>query len=78
MKIILLMIIAIGIIGFESMPYSHASCATPLLGLPVLCFDSFMIDNNGVTEESIMNHIYGYIGANYDEWYVSDRDRALK
>ena len=55
---------------------AFASCAAPLIGPAGPCFDSFMINNEKISEESIMNRIYEYINANYDSWQMSERNWA--
>ena len=55
------------------MSHAHASCAPPLFGSTEPCFDSYSVSRDQVTEEYVMNHIYKYIDASYDNWQMSDR-----
>ena len=48
------------------MRYVHAACIAPSSGPPKPCFDSYMGNRDGITEEYIMNHIYDDIDARYD------------
>ena len=75
MKTDLLIILAIGIIGFTTIPYSYASCAAPLFGPPGPCFDSFMVSTDTpLTEHSIMENYARNIEMNYGDWQMSDRN----
>ena len=75
MKTRLLIIFAIGIIGFVAIPYSYASCAAPLFGPPGPCFDSFMVfTDTPLTEQSIMENYARNIEMNYGNWQMSDRN----
>lgn len=74
MKIILLMIFAVGMIGF-GVQYSYASCAAPLLGSPGPCFDSFSVYADSPLDEKIIMENYARnIEINYDDWQISNRD----
>ena len=74
MKTSLLVILAIGIIGFAAIPYSYSSCAAPLLGPPGPCFDSFSVfAGPPLTEKSIMENYARNIELNYGDWQMSDR-----
>jgi predicted secreted protein with PEFG-CTERM motif len=75
MKTNLLIILAIGMIGFVAIPYSYASCAAPLFGPPGPCFDSFSVFTGPrLTENSIMENYARNIELNYGEWQMSDRN----
>ena len=52
---------------------AHASCIAPLSGPTEPCFDVFIESSYQITEEYVMNYIYEYIEANYDNWQMSDR-----
>ena len=54
------------IAGRLEIRYAHAICIAPPSGLPKPCFDSYMGNRDGITEEYIMNHIYDDIDARYD------------
>ena len=61
--------------GMLEIRHAHATCIAPPSGLPKPCFDSYLKSRDRVTEGYIMNHIYEYIDANYnDVWQVSDRE----
>jgi hypothetical protein len=75
MKIGLLIIIAIGIIGFTAIPHPYAFCAAPLFGSPGPCFDSFSVfTDSPLTEKSIMENYARNIESNYGDWQISDRN----
>lgn len=69
----LLIIFAIGTIGFAGIPYSYASCVAPLLGSPGPCFDSFSMSSDTLTQRGIMEDYARNIEMNYDDWQMSDR-----
>ena len=74
MKTRLLIIFAIGIIGFTGIQYSYAGCAAPLLGSPGPCFDSYSISSGmPLTQKSIMEDFARNIEMNYGDWQMSDR-----
>lgn len=74
MKSRLLIVIAIGIIGFTTIQYSYASCVAPLVGPSGPCFDSFSVFNGPpLTEKSIMENYARNIELNYGDWQMSDR-----
>ncbi len=60
--------------GSLEMRYAHAICIAPSSGPPKPCFDSYMVNRDGITEEYIMNRIYENIDARYDVWQISDRE----
>lgn len=69
------MVFVFVIIGFVIIPYSHASCAAPLLGSPGPCFDSFSVSAGPpLTEKSIMENYARNIESNYGSWQISDRN----
>ena len=75
MKARLLIIFAIGMIGFTAIPYSYSSCVAPLLGPPGPCFDSFSVFTGPqLTEKSIMENYARNIESNYGDWHMSDRN----
>ena len=72
MKTRLLIIIALGMIGFAAIPYSYAGCVATIPPEP--CFDSFMRSAELMTEKSIMENFARNIEVNYGDWEMSDRN----
>ncbi|MCV0392801.1 MAG: hypothetical protein K5790_05835 [Nitrosopumilus sp.] len=52
--------------------YAHAGCTATILPQP--CFDSFRVSHVPLTEELIMDSIYGNIDTNYKGWTQTDRN----
>ena len=77
MKTKLLIIVGLMIFGgslvLPTMSYAFAVCAPTSFGEPMLCFDSFHVSHEPLTEELIMDSIYRNLETNYDGWIQTDR-----
>lgn len=67
----LLMIFALGMVGFAVIPYSYAGCAATIIPQP--CFDSFSGSHLPLTQRGIMEDYARNIELNFGDWQMSDR-----
>lgn len=72
MKVILLIIFAVGMVSLAGIQYSYASCTATIIPEP--CFDSYSGSSLPLTEKSIMQDYARNIELNYGDWQMSNRD----